>query len=281
MTTLDPFDFDTYFLQRMSEFFGPDFESFMGFPQGPRTRPSPVTVRPEGGGWMEPAARGRYPHETPETEEITELETEKPSRRELRRAFRQYIPIDISESENGYLVEANLPGVPKESIQIHVDHNNVLTIDAKATPSVAHACGFMGKIASESHGGSVSSTSTSAGGGRGEEAGKPRTTGPETSAGRATSGTDIPTPQESPTKEKTSAGGAETAATREESQMRGMEETRKFMLSERQKGRLHRSIRLPKFADPDKVKSCMENGVLCLFFEKIPAAAAAKRIELH
>lgn len=266
MATVDPFDFDTYFLQRMSEFFGPDFENLMGFPTttDTRVRPGPATIRPASRRWIESEPSVRYPHEAADltTEEITEMEQDKPSTRELRRAFRQYIPIDISDTENGYLVEANLPGIPKENVQIHVDHNNVLTIDAWATPSVAHACAFLGKIASELHGGASNTA-------RGEKGSSPKTSS-ETTPGKTAPGTDIPTPRESPTKEKTSSTPEE-----------GQHVPRKFMLSERCKGRLHRSIRLPKYADPDKAHSCIENGVLCLFFEKIPAAQAAKRIELH
>lgn len=223
---IDPSDFDTYLSQRLAEVFGPDIGAF--FPTF-----TPVTARPETRRPMRSAASPIEEYE--EVGDVIELTQEEPrSRRRQRRAERQFIPLDIVETDDGYIVEASLPGVPKENIEVHVDQNHVLTIDARPTPSVAHACGMK----------------------------------PETTQGF----TSVSTP-ESPQRQPQSTTGPE--------QQTQQSSNRKFLLSERHKGRLHRSIRLPKHADAEQVKSCVESGVLCLCFNKIPPTKVSKRIELH
>lgn len=252
--TMDPFDFDTYFLQRMNEFFGQDFESL--FPTFP-----PVAVRPEPKGGSsrieEKAGPGGSRAWIEAPEKVIEVDDapEQLSRRQLRRIARQFIPIDIMESEDGYVVEANLPGISKENIDAYVDHNNVLTIDTRPTPSVVHACQLKNLK-----------------GGEMENPNATQSIEPKPSHQEApkSSGEGLPTPKESPSKEPT-----------KQHQPPSLEETQhRFLLGERYKGRLHRSIRLPKNADPKKVSSCIENGVLCLSFAKIPGSQLAHRIEL-
>lgn len=55
-----------------------------------------------------------------------------PSREETR-SQEQYItpPVDIYETQEGLVVKADLPGVPKDSMDVRVE-NNLLTIRAKA-----------------------------------------------------------------------------------------------------------------------------------------------------
>jgi HSP20 family molecular chaperone IbpA len=162
------------------------------------------------------------------------------TRRQLRR-MRKRLQLDIVETDDAYFVEVNMPGVPKENVEVHVDHNNVLSIETRAVPLVTHTCG--------------------------SQAFKRSTKEPQQGEAGA-----ISTPTESPSKE----------AKKEEEQQGQPTEShnRKFLLSERQKGRMSRSIRLPKQADPEKVQTCLENGVLCLVFAKLPEHQVAHRIEV-
>ncbi|PJF20047.1 HSP30 [Paramicrosporidium saccamoebae] len=204
---MDPFDLDAYVTQRMRELFGPDVEAL--FPA--RT----------------PVIRQRLEEEDPE-----ELLEQQPTTHQLSRMARQFIPIDIYESEDGYMVEASLPGVPKDKIEAHVDHNNVLSILARPSPLITHACGQSDRPS-------------------GKEVRQPVP----------------PTPQESPSKDVVKSKREEDVP-------------HNFLLSERQRGKLYRSIRLPKHADAQNVKTCLENGILCLSFSKLPSAEVSHQIEI-
>lgn len=59
-----------------------------------------------------------------------------PSSREETRSQERYItpPVDIYETQEGLVVKADLPGVPKEGLDVRVE-NNLLTIRGKS----AHA----------------------------------------------------------------------------------------------------------------------------------------------
>jgi HSP20 family molecular chaperone IbpA len=207
MSMMDPFDLDAYVAQRMREIFGPDVEALF-----------PVRT---------PVIRSR-----PEEEEPEESLEQQPTTHQLSRRARQFIPIDIYENDDGYVVEASLPGVPKDKIEAHVDHNNVLSIIARPSPTVAHICGQSDRPSDKEERQPVP-----------------------------------PTPQESPSKDV----GKLT---------KGEDAPHKFLLSERQRGKLHRSIRLPKHADAQNVKTCLENGILCLSFSKLAPAEVFHQIEI-
>lgn len=155
-----------------SEFFGPDLGGFF----------------PALGGGIEVTGRAPWVDvESLAEQEVTETESHRPSRREIRRAFRQDIPIDICEIDDDsggyYLVEAELPGVPKENNAIHVDHNNVLSIDARPPQAASHTCALlMGRPPTR-----PSSVEAAAEGRAPETPLKPSQPG------------DLPIPQESPT----------------------------------------------------------------------------------
>lgn len=244
MATLDPFDFDNYFLQRMSEFFGPDLGPFM------RTSVPGAITTPT------PSISAATPSQRP-IEEWTDYPEERAvaSRRPQRTSplLQPVIPVDIGEGPEGYWVEAALPGVPKDHIEVTVDHNNVLTIVAQPVGALIHACQTTSRPTDTSHGSEpprIQAPST--------EHGKPESQPPTKSP--------PPTPQESPVKgEKTSNTGPTP---------------RNILLSERPKGRLHRSVRLPKYADASNVKTCVENGVLCLFFGKLPSSQIQHKISI-
>lgn len=214
---LDPLTLDTYINQRLQEFFGPDIESFFRSATAPR--PSRAI----------PAISG--------FEESEQEESQRHPRRE-----KHLIPIDIYETEDGFVVEASVPGIPKDKIEINVDHNNVLTIEAHPTPFILHAC--MTKLRE----GIIPEERV--------------TITKETKTKE-----DIPTPKESPSKEPTKEQKGPAI--------------HKFLLSERFKGRLHRSIRLPKLADASNVQTCLESGILCLHFDRIPQSQVTRRIELR
>lgn len=57
-----------------------------------------------------------------------------PSSREETRSQERYItpPVDIYETQEGLVVKADLPGVPKEGLDVRVE-NNLLTIRGKST----------------------------------------------------------------------------------------------------------------------------------------------------
>lgn len=249
MATLDPFDFDNYFLQRMAEFFGPDLGPFM------RTSAPAQAIAPTPGiSAVVPPQRA--------IEEWTEYPEERAGlgRRSQRTGplLQPAIPIDIGEGQEGYWLEAALPGVPKDHIEVTVDHNNVLTIVAQPVGALAHACQATLKSTDSGHSSEplrAQAPST--------EHGKPESQPPTKSP--------PPTPQESPVKRDETNSSSSSTTT---------QSPRNILLSERPKGRLHRSVRLPKYANASDVKTCVENGVLCLFFGKLPSSQIQHKISI-
>ena len=258
-----PYDLENYLLQRFSEFFGPDVETILG--ASALDLPGIAASAQEWPAGFEP---------------ITEVEAMAPATlttgrtAKERKAMKQFIPLDIVETKDHILVEASLPGVPKDHIDITVDHNNVLILNVRAVPHMAHTCGF--KLEAK------------------DVPQEPVTIKPEQQQQQKEQ--QQPKPQKEQVKEQqrpqakaemqspvaTPTGSPKkTQQEHKESESKEHEEEGyRVLLSERHKGHLHRSVRLPKVADAEKVKTCMESGVLCIVFDKLPASHTTRRIKL-
>lgn len=274
---------DDYLLQRFREFFGPDADFLLS------TLDLPSLLSPELERVTEvepvlslPSTAPTIPTSIP-TQPTTTL-----SRRE-RKAIKQFIPLDIVETDNAILVEASLPGVPKDYIDVTIDPNHVLTINVRAVPQMIHACGFQAQaggvsVGENRPGGSIQST-PSAGQYGGLAPEQPVTIRPEHQLAErreeSTHPTPAPTPTGSPKKQEVGAGREATTGEGSTKEMKEKSESKfRVLLFERQKGHLHRSVRLPKVANPEKVKTCMEEGILCLVFDKLSPTNVARRIQI-
>jgi HSP20 family molecular chaperone IbpA len=242
-TALDPFDFDSYLLDRLAEFFGPDFGPFMKSVAAIPSIPSGTVAA---GARRRPFTIEESPDEWP-GQAVEQAEQLQPSAG--RRGARPAIAVDVAETENSYLVEASVPGIPKDHISVTVDHNNVLTIETQPVDLLQHACQMQHSEASSKFSAGEKYQQTTA----------------------AAAPPNVPaTPAESPKKpmKEESKGAA------------GSQKDRKVLLSERQKGAMRRAVRLPKYADAKNVKTCLESGVLCLCFAKLPSQQVQHKIEL-
>lgn len=245
-----PSDWQNYLLQRLNEVFGPDWSADWEVEPLAGAR----EVWPAG---FEPISEVEATVVAPSSA----LQPSQANRRE-RKAMKKFIPLDIVETEDAILVEASLPGVPKDHIDITVDHNNVLTLNVRALPHMQHACGF--KLEKEKQASGLPE--------------EPVTVKPEQQK-ELESKEEMPTPSATPSGSPTKHHTEEKEQHLEQKPSQGRQGFR-VLLAERNKGHLHRSVRLPKVTNAEKCKTCMENGVLCLVFEKMPASQTHRKIQI-
>lgn len=176
--------------------------------------------------------------------------------------------MDVNETDNAYIVHADLPGVRKEDIHVSIEGNQV-TIDAEVRSPE------MGGMESQGMGGMQGQGMGGMQGqgmqGQGQNVpvqGKGGTSSQAAGQG-ASMGSGAQASQQGSQTTAGQQGSQMMAGQGGQMQRQGMRSLR----SERYTGRIYRSFILPDEVDADKAKAKFENGVLTLTLPKMQHAA--------
>jgi len=173
---------------------------------------------------------------------------------------------DVRETEQGYVVDGELPGIAQENIEIEFSDENTLTIKGKSE----------GKVESSSQQPTTATppemTSATA---IEESSDKPHQATVEDDFEELTNESDTASSELS---EKVKDSAPVVAAEPEEQQRK--QDAQRRWVSERSFGSFSRSFRFPKRIDQDAVTASLKNGVLSIIVPKVPVPES-RRVQIE
>jgi len=147
---MDPFSFDRYMVNRLNEFFPSELTSSFWdwtdwlsptFTMMSTSSTPGIEEGSAGGGEMTTSTRGG---EVAQRGTTGRSGAGRPGGGALQRSRMQnMLPfrIDIKESDDKCIVDAELPGLNKENVKAHLDEHNLLTIEAELPPTESTTTG--------------------------------------------------------------------------------------------------------------------------------------------
>lgn len=281
LSELDPWE--NYMRNRMREFMGPEWDDWAwNAPPPPSSWWNwPTTTPSIGGGGVRSA-------NAPSSQAPTAF----------RKQREPAVRVDISETDDLYIVRADLPGVRKEDVRLSVDdEQKILMIDANAQnphiePSPA-GCG-----ATESSFGSQSPQRQPPAEWPSSQSQQQREKQPQPSSQEQTQvpigHTAMPgtaqwtrsqmeqransPPSSAAASPMTTEGKPRRQQLEIEEPLESQRET--FQLTERRTGRLHRTLRLPKNTNTNASCTHFEHGVLTVMFRKNPEPETKRTLNI-